>query len=70
MLLKVKTCYDYKQPFKIHVYKNPCMFEIQVENHSKIVNYKQIQKPRTSKSEIYITWRGKIQNMLDITIKQ
>ena len=46
------------------VYKNPCMFEIQVKNHSKIVNYKKIQKYRTSKSEIYMTWRVNIKNML------
>ena len=39
----------------------------QVENHSKIANSENTLNSKISKSEISKTWRGKSENMLDIT---
>ena len=39
---------------------------LQVKNQSKIVNYENIQKSKTSKSDFSKTWREKSQSMQDI----
>ena len=42
------------------------MFDMPSLNQSKIANYENIRKSKTSKSDFSKTWREKIQNMKDI----
>ena len=54
---------------KICTYSNSCRFENQFEIHSKIDNYINNQKYKTSKSNFSKAWKENIDNMLEIMIQ-
>ena len=55
---------------KIRMYRNSYMFENQVENHSKIYNSINNQKPKTSRYNFYQVLKEKRDTILDIMMQK